>query len=293
MEKVAFKQVDVFTQQPYRGSPVAVILDGSSLSSQQMQQIAQWTQLSETVFVLPATDPQADYYLRIFTPDRELAFAGHPTLGAAYALLEAQQIVLHHGQVIQQCQAGLITIQISQMSTKQMLLAFSVPSPQITQLSEQQIQQLADHLACSLSVDYPALNINIGSRWLVAKVANVNELYTCQPDYLWLANHDRQLAISGVTLYADAIEQGNDHIVVRSFTPSVGINEDPVCGSGNACVAVFMQYYGDLHQARATIYASQGQCLGRNGQLILQWQHNQLSIAGQAITCLDGSILLP
>ena len=85
----AFKQVDVFTDVPYRGNPLAVVLDGDGLSTDEMQRFANWTNLSETTFVLPPSDPQADYRVRIFTTDVELPFAGHPTIGTCHAWLEA------------------------------------------------------------------------------------------------------------------------------------------------------------------------------------------------------------
>ncbi|EOY6966898.1 PhzF family phenazine biosynthesis protein, partial [Acinetobacter baumannii] len=110
MSVVAFKQVDVFTSQAFKGNPVAVIMDASTLTSEQMQAIANWTNLSETTFVLPATDSQADYQVRIFTPQSELPFAGHPTIGTAYALLEAGLIKAKEGQLVQQCAAGLVTL---------------------------------------------------------------------------------------------------------------------------------------------------------------------------------------
>ncbi|BBT48563.1 hypothetical protein WP8W18E11_10930 [Acinetobacter baumannii] len=113
MSVVAFKQVDVFTSQAFKGNPVAVIMDASTLTSEQMQAIANWTNLSETTFVLPAIDSQADYQVRIFTPQSELPFAGHPTIGTAYALLEAGLIKAKEGRLVQQCAAGLVTLTVN------------------------------------------------------------------------------------------------------------------------------------------------------------------------------------
>ena len=107
--KRAFAQVDVFTATPYLGNPVAVVLDGAGLSTQDMQAFTDWTNLSEATFVLPPTQPGADYALRIFCPGRELPFAGHPTLGSCHAWLEAGGVP-HGAEVVQECAVGLVRI---------------------------------------------------------------------------------------------------------------------------------------------------------------------------------------
>jgi len=103
-----FRQVDVFTSEPFRGNPVAVVLDGEGLEDEELQTFARWTNLSETTFVLPPTDGEADYRVRIFTPGNELPFAGHPTLGTCHAWLEAGGVPGHGDEIVQQCGAGLI-----------------------------------------------------------------------------------------------------------------------------------------------------------------------------------------
>src|SRR5262245_18972273 len=105
-----FCQIDVFTTTPYTGNPVAVVLDGGGLTIEQMQRFANWTNLSETTFVLPPSEPEADYRVRIFTPALELPFAVHPTLGTCHAWLEAGGTPKRDGLVVQQCAAGLIPI---------------------------------------------------------------------------------------------------------------------------------------------------------------------------------------
>jgi predicted PhzF superfamily epimerase YddE/YHI9 len=108
MPNLPFKQVDVFTAERFKGNPVAVVLQAEGLTADQMQRIANWTNLSETTFVVPATDPRADYRVRIFTPSAELPFAGHPTIGTAHALIEAGMVQVRDGRLVQQCAAGLI-----------------------------------------------------------------------------------------------------------------------------------------------------------------------------------------
>ena len=108
-----FRQVDVFTDVPYRGNPVAVVLDGDGLTTEEMQRFANWTNLSETTFVLPPTEPEADYRVRIFTPVLELPFAGHPTLGTCHAWRTSGGRPQRDDVVVQECAAGLITIRTS------------------------------------------------------------------------------------------------------------------------------------------------------------------------------------
>jgi len=114
MPRLPIKTVDVFTTVPFKGNPVAVLLDAASLSAGQMQQIARWTNLSETTFVLPPTEQGADYQVRIFTPGGELPFAGHPTIGTAHALLEAGMVEAKDSVLVQQCAAGLVTLSVEQ-----------------------------------------------------------------------------------------------------------------------------------------------------------------------------------
>src|SRR5690349_18731782 len=141
MGKLAFKQVDVFTRVPFRGNPVAVVLDGRGLSASEMQRIAAWTNLSETTFVLPPSTPEADYRLRIFTPRRELPFAGHPTIGSAHAVLEAGIKPKVDGRLVQECGKGLVDIKID---GERLLLA--LPEPQFREPSASQVAAVASGL---------------------------------------------------------------------------------------------------------------------------------------------------
>jgi PhzF family phenazine biosynthesis protein len=132
MPSLSFKQVDVFTSVRFKGNPVAVVLDGDGLSTDQMQQIAHWTNLSETTFVLAPTLPGADYQVRIFTPGSELPFAGHPTIGTAHALLEAGRVRAVDGKLTQQCKAGLIAVHVDVTGA----IGFTLPAATLTPLPD-------------------------------------------------------------------------------------------------------------------------------------------------------------
>jgi len=289
MSVVAFKQVDVFTSQAFKGNPVAVIMDASTLTSEQMQAIANWTNLSETTFVLPATDSQADYQVRIFTPQNELPFAGHPTIGTAHALLEAGLITAKEGKLVQQCGAGLVALTVSELNH----ISFELPQPKITPLDTTQTQKLAEILKCQIDTQWNAALVDVGARWVVLQAVNAEAVLATQPDFAALKQHDLEMKVGGATVYG--FYENNDeqkHIEVRSFAPSIGINEDPVCGSGNGSVASFIRYHGILPAQNDQLLSSQGRVLGRDGQLQLNLYQDKILVGGSAVTCIDGTIKL-
>lgn len=289
MSVVAFKQVDVFTSQVFKGNPVAVIMDASTLTSEQMQAIANWTNLSETTFVLPATDSQADYQVRIFTPQSELPFAGHPTIGTAHALLEAGLITAKEGKLVQQCGAGLVALTVCELNH----ISFELPEPKITPLDQTQTEKLAEILKCQIDTQWNAALVDVGARWVVLQAVNAQAVLDSQPDFAALKQHDLEMKVGGATVYG--FYENNDeqkHIEVRSFAPSIGINEDPVCGSGNGSVASFIRYHGILPAQNDVVLSSQGRVLGRDGQLQLNLYQDKILVGGTAVTCIDGTIKL-
>lgn len=289
MSVVAFKQVDVFTSQAFKGNPVAVIMDASTLTSEQMQAIANWTNLSETTFVLPPTDSQADYQVRIFTPQNELPFAGHPTIGTAHALLEAGLITAKEGKLVQQCGAGLVALTVSELNH----ISFELPQPKITPLDTTQTQKLAEILKCQVDTQWNAALVDVGARWVVLQAVNAEAVLAAQPNFAALKQHDLEMKVTGATVYG--FYETNDeqkHIEVRSFSPSFGTNEDPVCGSGNGSVASFIRYHGILPAQNDQVLSSQGRVLGRDGQLQLNLYQDKILVGGSAVTCIDGTINL-
>jgi PhzF family phenazine biosynthesis protein len=122
MQTLPFKQVDVFTQKPFLGNPVAVVIGAEGLAAEEMQRIAAWTNLSETTFVLPPSSERADYHLRIFTPKQELPFAGHPTVGSAHAVMESGFAAPRGGKLHQECLAGLIELTIEETEIGKLIL---------------------------------------------------------------------------------------------------------------------------------------------------------------------------
>jgi len=272
-----FAQVDVFTAVPYRGNPVAVVLDGEGLTDAEMQTFANWTNLSETTFVLPATDPGADYRVRIFTPKAELPFAGHPTLGTAHAVLAAGLASARDGRLVQQCAVGLVDLTVGEGG-----LSFKLPRYALSELTDPEATAWI-----GAAVKGAAQAVDVGPVWLVAELAEVAALENLAHDPARLTRYYEATGMTGATLFA--IE--GDRVVVRSFAPGDGIPEDPVCGSGNAAVAAFRLLAGQIGAGDSYV-ASQGRQVGRDGYVRVRIDGADVHVGGQCVTCVEGSVTL-
>lgn len=275
-----FKQVDVFTSVAFKGNPVAVILDAQGLSADDMQAIAHWTNLSETTFVTPPTDPLADYAVRIFTPKSELPFAGHPTLGTAHAVLESGIAANRNGVIVQQCAVGLV--EISQTAHG---LSFKLPGYAYEDAPDR--EQLDRALGAGAIVGAPQI-VNVGPRWVIAELASTEILDGLVPDLSLLAEYDRKQATTGMTVFANG---DNGTIAVRSFAPADGIAEDPVCGSGNAAVAAYRLRLGQIGDG-STYTADQGRQVGRDGKVHVRIEQDAIHVGGECVTVVDGRFAL-
>lgn len=281
-----FKQVDVFTAKALMGNPVAVVLDGAGLTTAEMQQFAQWTNLSETTFLLPPDVVGADYHLRIFTPNFELPFAGHPTLGSAHAALDAGLATPMHGKLVQQCKVGLIDIAVLD-DWRNAGLSFRLPAHQIRSAPDP-----ADLIAAmgNGNLKRDAAIVNVGPHWVIAEFQTPADVSALKPDLGALANYDRTHATTGLTVFAETGD-GNGGIVVRSFAPLDGISEDPVCGSGNGSVAAFRLENGSV-RIGDNYTASQGREIGRDGKIFVRFAPDGIHIGGNCVTCIDGTLTL-
>ena len=207
-----FKQVDVFTDVPYLGNPVAVVLDGEGLSETQMLRLAAWTNLSETTFVLPST--VATYRLRIFTPRAELPFAGHPTIGSAHALREAGLIPAEATSVVQECGAGLVPVALDRSGA----VRVRVPAARLSPFA--QSAELATLLGCRA---VGASIVDVGPRWIVVALEDVEALRRLAPDLRALEQLSRATDTTGVTVYATT----GDGVEVRSLRPDTASPRTP------------------------------------------------------------------
>ena len=268
-----FAQVDVFTNVPLMGNPVAVVLDGEGLSTEQMQAMAAWTNLSETTFVLPPTQDGADYRVRIFTPKAELPFAGHPTLGTAHAVIEAGLAAPTAGKLVQECAVGLVELTIGANR-----LSFRLPRYALTALNDPEATAWIN-----APVKGAAQAVDVGPVWLVAEVDGIAALENLAHDEARLAAYYVPKGWTGATLYAAE----GDRVVVRSFAPGDGIPEDPVCGSGNGAAAAFRLAAGQCGDG-SSYRASQGRQVGRDGWIDVRFEGANIHIGGQCVTVIKG-----
>jgi len=289
--KRSFKVVDVFTRKPLLGNPVAVILDAEGLDTAAMQAIANWTNLSETTFVLPATTTEADYRLRIFTPRSELPFAGHPTLGSAHALLEAGRLTARRNRLVQQSGVGLVKLTV-EGTGEDRKIALALPPAKMIPLTAADTAEL-DLIVQSPNGEKvaPAI-VDVGPKWVVTHFEDAKSVLNLRPDFARLAEFERRLGVTGLIAFGNH-ERGDAAIEVRAFAPSCGVEEDPVCGSGNGCAAVFQWQRGLLPPGGKYYVAAQGQCVGRDGRVEVNVDaHGNVRIGGACVTCVDGQLAI-
>jgi PhzF family phenazine biosynthesis protein len=271
--------MDVFTDRPYQGNPVAVVHDAQGISDEQMASFARWTNLSETTFLLPPTDPDADYRLRIFTPGGELPFAGHPTLGSCAAWLKAGGMERQNNMVVQECGVGLVRIRRS--GTR---LAFAAPplrrSGPLDAASLQHIKQalgLADE-------DIVAHQwVDNGPGWCAIMLRSAEQVLAVQPDFAALGDFRLGLA-------APQLAGADTDYEVRVFVPSLGVPEDPVTGSLNAGLAQWLIGTG---AAADNYVVRQGTVLGRAGNVFIERLGEDIWIGGEVVTCIEGMVEFP
>ena len=280
MKARAFQQVDVFTAVPFKGNPVAVVLDGDELSGAAMQSIAAWTNLCETTFLCAPTDPRADYRLRIFTPRRELPFAGHPTIGSAHAALRHGLKPRTEGRLVQECGKGLVDIQIDGDR-----LFLALPEPQFREPAPPQIASVADGLRIGPADIQRASIVDVGPVWLTIQLASGDAVRALAPDMGKLAALSA-MGLTGVNVFGLYPPGAGADLEVRSFAPGDGVPEDPVCGSGNGCVAALVRR--DRVLETHAYVASQGRCLGRDGRVAVRFDGGTIWLGGHAVTCVEG-----
>ena len=276
--KRRFHQLDVFTALPLRGNPLAVVHDAQGLDDARMADFARWTNLSETTFLLPPTDPAADYRVRIFTPGGELPFAGHPTLGSCHAWLAAGGVPRQAGIVVQECGVGLVRVRRDGGR-----LAFAAPPCRIEPVDSALLGAVCRALGLSSEQVQAASWLDNGPRWLGIRLGDADLLRSLSPDHAAL----RTLAKVG--LVAPQAAGADTRFEVRAFAAPIGVAEDPVTGSLNAGLAQWLIGSG---VAPPHYVAAQGCALGRAGRVHVQQQGDDLWIGGDVVACVEGEVML-
>ncbi len=272
-----FAQVDVFTEQPYRGNPLAVVLDAEGMTEQEMARFANWTNLSETTFLRPPTDPTADYRVRIFTPSTEYPFAGHPTLGSCHAWLESGGVPKAE-QIIQECGAGLISIRRDGDR-----LAFAAPRViRGGDPSDAELQQVCAILQLDRSEIVAAQWADNGPGWIAVLLESADAVLAVQPDAGAAESFDIGLA--------GRMESDIADLEVRALYKAGGHSgEDPVTGSLNASLAQWLLRDGLM---TAPYVARQGTVLGRSGRVMIEEAGGEIWVGGSSVTCVRGQVVL-
>ncbi|MDN2711846.1 PhzF family phenazine biosynthesis protein [Janthinobacterium sp. SUN118] len=272
-----FRQVDVFSSVPFMGNPLAVVLDANGLDDAQMQAIARWTGLSETTFVLAPRDPAADYRVRIFSPETEFPFAGHPTLGTAHALLDAG-LQPKGARIVQECGVGLVQVERGAGG----VLAFQAPPCAMRALDPTLLPLLQAALDGA-----PAPSgcvAEMGIRWLCVPLASAAACLAVRADITALTALLAASRADGLALYGPHDAGGAADYEVRALLSEHGaLVEDPVTGSANACIAQLL--------AGADYTVRQGTCLQRDGRVSVRFRDGQAWIGGACLTVVAGSIL--
>jgi PhzF family phenazine biosynthesis protein len=269
----SFCQVDVFTTEPYLGNALAVVLDAKGLTTEEMQRFARWTNLSETTFVLPPEADSADYRVRIFTPGRELPFAGHPTLGTCHAWLAGGGQARRADVIVQECEAGLIELRRTAGG-----LAFAAP-PLIR--SGPVDPELAGRIAAMLGIGREDI---VDAQWADNGPGWVAVLLDSAEAVLALKPREADIDVGVAGPYPAGSPEAFE---VRAFTPKLGgVGEDPVTGSLNASLAGWLL---DTGRATAPYVASQGTALGRRGRVhISRDPDGTIWVGGGTVTCVAG-----
>jgi PhzF family phenazine biosynthesis protein len=272
-----FRQVDVFAEEPFAGNPVAVVHGADGLADAEMRLFARWTNLSETTFLLPPTDDRADYRVRIFTPTRELPFAGHPTLGSAHAWLEAGGPPARRDLIVQECAAGLVPLRRTSSG-----LAFEAPPTLRTgPVDEPTLHEIAAVLRLHREEIIDAQWADNGPGWAAVELASAEAVLALKPG----VTH-RDIGVFGRHPVGSP-----EAYEVRAFFPSAsGTTEDPVTGSLNAALAQWLLASG---KATAPYTAAQGTALGRRGRVhVTADPDGTVWIGGGTHTLISGAVLL-
>lgn len=288
MAVLRYLQLDVFAPRPGTGNPLGAVLDADDLSGEQMQALAAWLNLSETVFFLRPSAPGADYHIRIFTPTRELAFAGHPSVGAAWTAVTCGLAQPREGALVQQCAAGLLPVRVSGPAEALQIQLASPPARQRATTADGVPEAL---LALAANGHAPELWDN-GARWWLLPLRDATTVRNLVPDMAALRDWSLATDATGVAVFAD--EAGTDHSrVVRAFCPAdaASVPEDPVTGSANALIGAWLRQRNALPGREGCYEASQGREVGRDGRVQVKVDaEGTVWIGGQVQPVIDGNI---
>jgi PhzF family phenazine biosynthesis protein len=292
MSTYRFKQVDAFTSRPFYGNPVAVVLGADDLHAEDMQRIAAWTNLSETTFVQKPTIPGPAYRLRIFTPDGELPFAGHPTIGSCHAVLEAGIVTPENERLVQECGAGNLPLRIEGEEPVRRIWV-EAPEAKVTGEFPEMVPSLSAALEKQIATSPVPTALRNGPNWLFVRFEHESDVESLKPDMSAVAKLSLEHSLTGIAALA-FVDGGEFAVHLRCFAPAVGVPEDPVTGSANAALPAYLVHHGLLDKTGREYVATQATEMGRDGHVPVRVLDDagRAEIGGQAVTVIEGEIRL-
>ena len=292
MMKSSIDVVDVFSSVPGKGNPVAVVYGCFSRPVEWQQSFARWVGLPETVFVDGDETPGAIFTVRIFSPLMELPFAGHPAIGAVRSFLSRGLVNPCTGEIVLRCKAGDVAMEVEQGVSGE-TISFTTLKP----ATVDPISNVSGEIARAVGGGAQPLSVSVadtGARWLVAIYASAGDLASMKPDIARIESISRRFDVSGISVVAPS-NLADAAFEVRSFAPLIGVNEDAVCGGGNACVAAAISASREFAPYSARYVAAQGAYLKRDGRIFSDGPlpSRRYKIGGQAAVVISGDLHAP
>jgi len=290
--------VDAFSRKPYHGNPAAIVFEAAAIPHEQMQRIARYLNLSETVFLCAPRSTDADYLARIFTPKKEIPFAGHPTVAAAFAHYSTRPPSSRKfvTGLAQECGIGTVDIEVELKDHEAFFrLTAGSASARDAGVSSELAARMLGCDERDLS-DLPIEVCSAGLPWLIVKLGSIDVSRRLTPDQSLIDQVCRDRGATGITTYCDGADGADVQHHVRTFAPGVGIVEDPACGSGNMALAIHIARHVHPEASTLAFTCEQGLEVGRESLLhlsITRGRTGELSVrlGGHAARAMEGRLV--
>ncbi|MBD8524523.1 PhzF family phenazine biosynthesis protein [Pseudoxanthomonas sp. CAU 1598] len=288
MARLEYWQIDVFAHRRGGGNPLGVVLDGQGWSDAAMQSFARWTDLVETTFVLPPSSKDADYRLRIFTPSKEIPFAGHPSIGSAHALLQSARLTPRNGQLVQECGAGLLPIRVIERPDAAPELFVKAPKATVIGADCSAVDQLfrdAPHAPSARAL------VEGGRRWWLVEMPELADLQSWRPAHAATEALARATDTLGVCVFVRTDIDGRAALAVRAFPAGAGIVEDPASGAANGLIAAWLAEREPEGALSRGYPVTQGREMGHDAriEILIESQH-AVWVGGHSNTIVRGEV---